>query len=64
MKVYDMVEGQWITENAEVKKEKKVNHKKTETQTRLMTYEEDEANRSRGSRNGKSYSSTSVRDRI
>jgi|2_EtaG_2_1085320.scaffolds.fasta_scaffold20475_2 hypothetical protein len=47
MKIYDMVEGKWLTEKKTEKKEKTKPPEILEVRTKLTTYEEDEANRSR-----------------
>ena len=51
MKIYDMVEGKWITEKKTEKKKKAKLPEKPEVRTRLVSYEEDKTNRSRRSSN-------------
>lgn len=59
MKIYDMVEGKWITEKKTEKEKKAKLPENPEVRTRLITYEEDKTNRSRRSSNGQQDTSSS-----
>ena len=51
MKIYDMVEGRWITEGKKTNDKGGEESKKPRLHPRLITHEEDKANRSRRSSN-------------
>ena len=40
MKIYDMIEGKWLSKKEEKEKKKK-DHEKSRTRTRLVTYDEE-----------------------